>query len=161
MSRLTEGVSYFDAFGRRDLPVSIAPGRRDLWSRCSRSAGPSDVTRASERVSPALSIVTRWRFRSFRSLMSIEKRVAPFSRSFRSLIKTRAALAKSIKDLKDLRILRRHAGYRHSGPTDLKRTRDVFSVAGTMARDRPSPYDEGAFCRPIASRPGGLSYGDL
>ena len=27
------------------------------------------------------------------------------------------------------------------GPTDLKRTRDVFPVAGTMARDRPSPYD--------------------
>ena len=35
--------------------------------------------------------------------MSIEKRVVPFSRSFRSLIKTRAALAKTIKDLKDLR----------------------------------------------------------
>ena len=35
--------------------------------------------------------------------MSIEKRVVLFSRSFRSLIKTRAALAKTIKDLKDLR----------------------------------------------------------
>ena len=72
--------------------------------------------------------------------MSIATRVVPFSRSFRSLIKTRAALAKSIKDLKDLSILRVRACYRHSGPTDLKRTRDVFSVAGTMARDRPSPY---------------------
>ena len=38
--------------------------------------------------------------------MSIVTRVVPFSRSFRSLIKTRAALAKPIKDLKDLRILR-------------------------------------------------------
>ena len=80
--------------------------------------------------------------------MSIEKRASPQSRSFRSLIKTRAALAKTIKDLKDFRILRRRAGYRHSGPTDLKRTRDVFSVAGTMARDRPSPYEEGGFLPP-------------
>ena len=45
--------------------------------------------------------------------MSIEKRAGPFSRSFRTLIKTRVALAKSIKDLKDLRLLRRRAGYRH------------------------------------------------
>ena len=51
-------------------------------------------------------------------------------------------MAKIIKDLKDLRVLRRRAGYRHSGPTDLKRTRDVFSVARTMARDRPSLYGE-------------------
>ena len=28
---------------------------------------------------------------------------------------------------------------------DLKRTRDVFSVVRAMARDRPSPYGEGAF----------------
>ena len=76
--------------------------------------------------------------------MSIEKRVVQLSRSFRSLIETRAALAKTIKDLKDLRVPRGGAFYRHSGPTDLKRTRDVFSVARTMARDRPSPYDEGA-----------------
>ena len=55
--------------------------------------------------------------------MSIEKRAGPFSRSFRSLIKTRADMAKTIKDLKDLRILRGRACYRHSGPTDL---RDVF-----------------------------------
>ena len=75
--------------------------------------------------------------------MSIATRVVPFSRSFRTLIKTRAALAKSIKDLKDLRVLRGRACYRHSGPTDLKRTRDVFSVARAMARDRPSPYGEG------------------
>ena len=31
-------------------------------------------------------------------------------------------------------------------------------ITRAMARDRPSPYDEGIFCRPIASRPGGLSY---
>ena len=35
--------------------------------------------------------------------MSIEKRIVPFSRSVRTLIKIRAALAKVIKDLKDLR----------------------------------------------------------
>ena len=78
------------------------------------------------------------RFRSFRSLMSIEKRAVPLSRSFRSLIKTRADLAKAIKDLKDLSVLRGRAGYRHSGPTDLKRTRDIFSVARTMARETRS-----------------------
>ena len=38
--------------------------------------------------------------------MSIEKRAGPQARSFRSLIKTRADLAKPIKDLKDLRALR-------------------------------------------------------
>ena len=52
--------------------------------------------------------------------MSIEKRVVPFSRSFRSLIKKRGA-SKPIKDLKDLKSLRVAACYRHSGPTDLKR----------------------------------------
>ena len=45
--------------------------------------------------------------------MSIATRVAPFSRSFRTLIKIRADLAKSIKDLKALSVLRRRAGYRH------------------------------------------------
>ena len=75
--------------------------------------------------------------------MSIEKRVSPFSRAFRSLIKTTRRMPKPIKDLKALRLLRVRACYRHSGPTDLKRTRDVFSGAGTLARDRPSPYDEG------------------
>ena len=74
--------------------------------------------------------------------MSIATRVGPFSRSFRSLIKNTRPW-QTIKDLKDLRIPRVCAGYRHSGPTDLKRTRDVFSVARAMARDRPSPYGEG------------------
>ena len=92
-------------------------------SRCSRSAG------ACPPRCPSSSYV----FRSFRTYMSIAARVVPFSRAFRSLIKPRAALAKSIKDLKDLRIFRGRACYRHSGPTDLK---DVFSVARTMARDR-------------------------
>ena len=40
-------------------------------------------------LSPTLSIVKRWRFRSVRTYMSIAARVVPFSRSFRSLIKTR------------------------------------------------------------------------
>ena len=66
--------------------------------------------------------------------MSIETRVVTFSRSFRTLMKKRADLAKPIKDLKDLSILRGCACYRHSGPTDLKRTRDVFSLARAMAR---------------------------
>ena len=60
--------------------------------------------------------------------MSIATRVVPFSRSFRSLIKNTRGLSKSIKDLKDLRVLRVRACYRHSGLPDLKRTRDVFSV---------------------------------
>ena len=68
--------------------------------------------------------------------MSIDTRVVLFSRSFRTLIKTRADLAKPIKDLKDLSILSVCACYRHSGPTDLKRIRDVFSVARALARDR-------------------------
>ena len=75
-------------------------------------------------------------FRSFRTYMSIDTRVVTFSRSFRSLIKTRADMAKTIKDLKALSVFRGRACYRHSGPTDLKRTRDVFSAARTMARDR-------------------------
>ena len=58
--------------------------------------------------------------------MSIETRDGPMSRAFRTFIKKRADMAKHIKDLKDLRLLRGRAGYRHSGPTDLKRTRDGF-----------------------------------
>ena len=70
--------------------------------------------------------------------MSIEKRVVTLSRSFRTLI-NHAALAKSIKDLKDLRILRGCACYRHSGPTDL---RDVFyrSVGPRMPHAHPSGF---------------------
>ena len=51
-------------------------GPTDLKRRFYRSAGPSDAIRASERVSPAIAIVTM-RFRSFRTLMSIETRVSP------------------------------------------------------------------------------------
>ena len=54
-------------------------------------------------------------------------------------------MSKTIKDLKDLSVVRGCACYRHSGLTDLKRTRDVFSVARTMARDRPSLYGEVPF----------------
>ena len=84
--------------------------------------------------------------------MSIETRVVPFSRSFRSLIKKHAALAKSIKDLKDLSVLRSLTCYRHSGPTDLKRRRDVLSVARGVARDRPSPYGETEGFSPTVAR---------
>ena len=59
-------------------------------------------------------------------------------------------MAKVIKDLKALSILREHACYRHVGPTDL---RDVFSslsrehwIARTIARDRPSHYGARGGC---------------
>ena len=105
----TEGVSYLDFFevgetSGLDVPV--------VW-------GPSDARRASERVSPAMaqepffyrsagacpprSPSSRCCLRSFRTYMSIEKRVVPFSRSFRTLIGNHADLSKHIKDLKDLR----------------------------------------------------------
>ena len=71
--------------------------------------------------------------------MSIAPRVVPFSRSIRTLIRKHADLAKTIKDLKDLRALRVAGCYRHSGPTDLKRRREVFSVARTMAKEPRSP----------------------
>ena len=79
--------------------------------------------------------------------MSIAARVVTLSRSFRSLIKTRAALAKHIKDLKDLSLLRVRACYRHSGPTDLKRTRDVFPVRGRWRGPVPRPTMKGRFFR--------------
>ena len=71
--------------------------------------------------------------------MSIEKRVGPFSRAFRSLIRKHADRAKSIKDLKVLRILRVCACYRHSGLTDLQRRRDVFLFPLSVVRDRLIP----------------------
>ena len=94
---------------------SFSPVGETSWSRFLPVArGPSEVSiRASERVSPALSSVKRGRFRSFRSYMSIAASVVLFSRSFRSLIKTRVDMAKHIKDLKDLSVLGRGAGYRH------------------------------------------------
>ena len=71
-------------------------------------------------------------------------------------------MSKHIKDLKDLSILRVYACYRHSGPTDLKKTRDVFSVARAMARETrsdarvasegPRPTMKGDFCRRCPSR---------
>ena len=84
--QLTEGVSYFDVFGRRYL-----------GARFSSSAGACPPR------------VLKNHF--FRSAGACPPR-SPSSRCV-------------------------------SGPTDLKRTRDVFSVARAMARDRPSPYGEG------------------
>ena len=71
--------------------------------------GPSDATRASERVSPAMA-------------------QEPF------FIVARGPVPRDL-----------HWPVMFLGPTDLKRTRDVFSVARTMARDRPSPYGEVPF----------------
>ena len=106
-------------------------------------------------LSPALAIVKWWRLRSFRTLMSIEKRVVPFSRSFRSLIKTRAA-SKPIKDLKDLRALQVAECYRHSGLTDLKRR---FFRSANWRGPVPRPTVKGRFfyrsagaCPPRASK---------
>ena len=69
--------------------------------------------------------------------MSIEKRAGPTARSFRSLIKKHMDMAKSIKDLKDLSILRRRACYRHSGPKGPEeKERRFFTVArGPVPRD--------------------------
>ena len=73
--------------------------------------------------------------------MSIEKRAGPMSRVFRSLIKKHMDMAKSIKDLKDLRVLCRRAGYRHSGPTDLKNKRRFFRSANDgEGQVFPPPY---------------------
>ena len=128
--------------GRRDLPVSMHPYRRDLGSRCARSAG------ACPPRAPSSSYV----FMSFSTYMSIETRAGPTSRSFRSLIKNTRRMAKPIKDLKDLRILRVCAGYRHSGPTDLKRTRDVFSRERWRGTG-PRPTVKGGFSPPVARGP--------
>ena len=87
--------------------------------------------------------------------MSIEKRVMPFSRSFRSLIKKTRRTAEHIKDLKDLNALQIAECYRHSGLTDLKKTKTIIFIVArgpvprdlpvdrSTARDRPSPYGEG------------------
>ena len=102
--------------------------------------------------------------------MSIAARVVPFSRSFRSLIKKRAALAKPIKDLKDLRVLRGRVCYRHSGPKGPEENQRRFfrsandgegnPLACACGMRGPKPYDEGGPSVAIASRPGGLSYGE-
>ena len=114
--------------------------------------------------------------------MSIAARVAPFSRSVRTLISKHAALAKVIKDLKDLRILRERACYRHSGPKGPEEHQRRFFHSASDGEGNPlacacgnlrgpKPYGEVPFF-PVArgpvprdrwsartkSRPGGLSY---
>ena len=54
-------------------------------------------------------------------------------------------MSKPIKDLKDLIVLRSLTCYRHAGPKGPEESKRRFSVARTMARDRPSPYDEAGF----------------
>ena len=71
-------------------------------------------------------------FRAFRTYMSIEKRAGTLSRSFKTLIKKTRGISKSIKDLKDLSVLRRRTCYRHEGLPDLEETvceRDGFCAA--------------------------------
>ena len=75
---LREGVSYFDVFSRRDLGAQFPVGETS-WSRCSRSAGPLGGFQTRIRAGvPRVVHRQAGRFRSFRSLMSIEKRVGPF-----------------------------------------------------------------------------------
>ena len=64
------------------------------------------------------------------------------SRSFRSFIKKRADMAKTIKDLKDLRAFCVAKCYRHSGPTDLKRKEIRFfrSANDGEGQGFPPPY---------------------
>ena len=65
-------------------------------------------------------------------------------------MKTRSA-AKSIKDLKDLRVLRGRACYRHAGPKGPEEKGETFFIVvrgpvprdRCMARDRPSHYVKG------------------
>ena len=65
--------------------------------------------------------------------MSIEIRGGTMSRSFRSLIKKRAVLAKTIKDLKDLSVHRVRACYRHVGPKGPK-NRFFLVARGPVSR---------------------------
>ena len=134
----------------RDRPSPYVKGRRfftGAWGARMPHAHPSEfpphashntLAYRSAGACPPRSPSARGRFRSFRTYMSIEKRVVPFSRSFRSLIKTRAALAKTIKDLKDLSVLRDRDAIDIQVLKDLKRTRDVFSGARTLARETRS-----------------------
>ena len=93
--------------GRRDLPVSIStPVGETSWSRCSRSAGALGCHTRIRAGFPRELHRQEWRFRAFSTYMSIAARVVPFARALKTLIKTRAELAKTIKDLKDLRALR-------------------------------------------------------
>ena len=89
--------------------------------------------------------------------MSIEKRVVPFSRSFRTFIKTRADMSKSIKDLKDLRVLRRRAGYRHSGPKGPEENQRRFFYSASDGEGQALALREGAaFFRRSAGALGGF-----
>ena len=98
--------------GRRDIPVpirkietgrSLLPGHRShrdrevsptgnspfftvAWGPVPRD-GSITIFHRSAGACPPRSPLASYVFRSFRTYMSIEKRVVPFSRSFRSLIK--------------------------------------------------------------------------
>ena len=76
--------------------------------------------------------------------MSIEKRAGPTSRSFRSLIGNHADMSKHIKDLKDLRILRRRACYRHSGPKGPEENKRRFFRSGNNGEGQALALREGA-----------------
>ena len=75
--------------------------------------------------------------------MSIDTRVVPFSRSFRSLIKNTRRMSKSIKDLKDLRVHRVRACYRHSGLTDLREQETFFPEREAWRGTGPRPTMKG------------------
>ena len=87
--------------------------------------------------------------------MSIAARVVPFLRFFAGV---RAIDIKVLKDLRDVFFVVR-------GPSEVSiRASERVSPVSVGLRGRwrgtgPRPTMKGAFCRPIASRPGGLSYG--
>ena len=78
-------------------PVARGPVPRDCWSARAMARdrpspyGEGGVFYRSAGACPPRAPSANYVFRSFRTYMSIEKRAGTFSRSFRSLIKTRTA----------------------------------------------------------------------
>ena len=131
---LNEGVSYFNAFGRRDL-----------WSRCSRSAGacpPRVFGGPQSGEGQALALRGRGAvFRIRTPPATVARGPVPRDRwNARTMARDRPSPYGNAH--------RFFFGCIVLGPTDLKKRRDVFSVARAMARDRPSPYAERGFLPP-------------
>ena len=83
--------------------------------------------------------------------MSIEKRIVPLSRSFRTLIKNTRRIAKQIKDLKDLKALQGIKCYRHSGPKGPEET--FFPQRERWRGTGPRPTMKGGFSPTVARGP--------
>ena len=129
-SRYGPGGGYLRVFH-----ISMRSVGETSRSRCSRSAGAC----------PPRSLSSSYVFRSFRSLMSIEKRVCPFSRSFRSLIEKQRSVSKFIKDLKDLKSFRIAAAIDMQDLKDLKRR--YFHRSARACPSRSVPVGETSWSR--------------